>query len=370
MAMATKDELNELFRSRFQGHELAVDPGLWTVITAQLAATAPLNDEGLRDLFQERFQGHEATVDPGAWEGISSQLGQGTAAGAAATGGWSAGLGWAAAGVGVLAIAGASWWALRDEPGTATTPTPTVAEQQAATEAPATFPLTEAPAEADAVAAAAVPEAASPAAANPPALVAMTQQTTVPTPTPDQDQAPMGETVAAAPVAEPEHTPQPPVSEVYEPARTEAEVQEGLRVVEAILAEMTTRPATPAEPALRPREEETVEPFAEEATPEVDNPPAALPGNVTLFIPNVFTPNDDLENDRLEVQGAGFERVTVRIFSASTGAKVFEANDLRAWDGFDLNGRRCPEGHYFYAIEAMDAQGLLHTRGQVIMLSR
>ncbi|MFN6115543.1 MAG: hypothetical protein ACK46C_06645, partial [Flavobacteriales bacterium] len=79
-----KDNLQHLFRDRFQGHEAAVDPGAWQAIQGQLAAAAPAAD-GLNDLFRARFAEHEMEVDPSVWQGVSPQLGQTAYAGAGAS---------------------------------------------------------------------------------------------------------------------------------------------------------------------------------------------------------------------------------------------------------------------------------------------
>ncbi|MFN3876244.1 MAG: hypothetical protein ACK4L7_10085, partial [Flavobacteriales bacterium] len=97
-----KDSLIEHFRTRFQGHEAAVDPATWQVIEARLIAAGSPSDP-VNDLFRARFQGHEADVDPAVWKGISARLGHPAAAGGAAAGGWA----WWAAGIAGMAAAGA-----------------------------------------------------------------------------------------------------------------------------------------------------------------------------------------------------------------------------------------------------------------------
>jgi hypothetical protein len=49
---------------------------------------------------------------------------------------------------------------------------------------------------------------------------------------------------------------------------------------------------------------------------------------------------------------------------------VYSANDLGGWNGSDPSGQPCPAGYYFYALEAIDAQGRSMTRGQTVMLLR
>ncbi len=65
-----------------------------------------------------------------------------------------------------------------------------------------------------------------------------------------------------------------------------------------------------------------------------------------IFIPNVFTPNDDAQNNTWHATGlvAYFEVVIVDRW----GIKMFEANSITTeWDGKN-NGKNCPEGVYYY----------------------
>jgi len=74
MAMERKDELIEVLRDRFAGHEVAVPPAAWDAITSQLALGAATSTDLVSDLLRERFSGHEAEVDPGVWEAIEQQV--------------------------------------------------------------------------------------------------------------------------------------------------------------------------------------------------------------------------------------------------------------------------------------------------------
>ena len=88
------------------------------------------------------------------------------------------------------------------------------------------------------------------------------------------------------------------------------------------------------------------------------------------MVPTGFTPNNDLTNDELRAQGTGLADVRVRIYNANNNELVFAANSLKPWDGRDLNGEPCPDGYYFYAIEAVTAEGTPITKGQAIRLFR
>ena len=64
-----------------------------------------------------------------------------------------------------------------------------------------------------------------------------------------------------------------------------------------------------------------------------------------IIVPNVFTPNNDGQNDRFVVEGIMSTTNTVRIFNR-WGQVVFEANNYR--NNWGANG--IPEGTYFYEI--------------------
>lgn len=82
---------------------------------------------------------------------------------------------------------------------------------------------------------------------------------------------------------------------------------------------------------------------------------AALTG--TTLIPNVFTPNNDGENDRFQLLFSAapgvnpaqyYEEYSMQIFNR-WGKKVFESN-TDSWDG-RIDGKLANEGVYFYIIE-------------------
>jgi gliding motility-associated-like protein len=93
----------------------------------------------------------------------------------------------------------------------------------------------------------------------------------------------------------------------------------------------------------------------------------AIPG---IYIPNVFSPNDDGSNDRF---GPIFNDVvqSISVFSIFDrwGAQVFTANDQQStWDG-RINGVFAAPGIYVYFIEWVDLAGNVRTEtGEVLLL--
>ncbi len=73
--------------------------------------------------------------------------------------------------------------------------------------------------------------------------------------------------------------------------------------------------------------------------------------NVTIFIPNTFTPNNDAINDDFGVKITNLKDYRIRIFNRY-GMQLYEAKDiLKRWDGF-YNGQPVPVGTYYYVITA------------------
>jgi gliding motility-associated-like protein len=114
-----------------------------------------------------------------------------------------------------------------------------------------------------------------------------------------------------------------------------------------------------------------------EDTRQLIIPVRFLPTNNTVFMPNLFTPNGDLSNDRFTVLGEGIERITFRIFDKK-GTMVYESSDVqeattRGWDG-TYRGETLPAGVYTWQIVGAFLDGSpLHYQGKKagsVLLSR
>jgi gliding motility-associated-like protein len=85
----------------------------------------------------------------------------------------------------------------------------------------------------------------------------------------------------------------------------------------------------------------------------------------SLIVPNVFTPNGDLQNDRFYIKsidpdGRQFESMSFTVYNR-WGNKVFEDanyqdrnNPSDGWDGTGNNGGTLAEGVYYYILEVND----------------
>jgi len=362
MAMAMKDELIDLLRDRFSGHELEVPNGVWENVSSELAASA--SGESLREALQDKFQAHEVDVDPSAWSNISAQLGHGAAAGTAFS------TAWIAAGITAVAItAGLIFLNTRETTAPmATDPIETVTHQPVAvlpaspktTPEPASItletPTRQEPAKAkkdaheqtsSGVVNQQVQQASAPVQAQvrnaPPSVVkTMEGSNTVPGPsipaTVPQPQAPATQKTVA------------PTS--VETAGTKSSV-----------------------PSVEPGHSER--PGAPSPSDTTSSRTAVLPGplfdqedSFNLFIPNVMTPNGDGWNDVLVITAGEHLKAMVRIYSKN-GSIIFQANDLsQNWDGTLPSGNIAEEGYYNCIVQVTDPQGGQHAKKEVIRLYR
>lgn len=73
-----------------------------------------------------------------------------------------------------------------------------------------------------------------------------------------------------------------------------------------------------------------------------------------LFIPNVFSPNNDGVNDRFLVRYTGDQHFSMQILDR-WGAEIYNTRDKYAgWDGLNEKGENVPEGVYFYIVVTGD----------------
>lgn len=68
--------------------------------------------------------------------------------------------------------------------------------------------------------------------------------------------------------------------------------------------------------------------------------------NTSVIIPNVFTPNNDLNNDTFTIKGVNILSMQAKVYNR-WGLLIFEWNDINTgWDG-----KNSSEGTYFYTVE-------------------
>jgi gliding motility-associated-like protein len=92
----------------------------------------------------------------------------------------------------------------------------------------------------------------------------------------------------------------------------------------------------------------------------------ALKGN--LFVPNMFSPNGDGNNDVLKVYGNLLEKVDFLVFN-QWGQKIYESHDVNGvWDGHS-SGQPQPVGVYVYTLKVTLTTGeVMQKKGTVSLV--
>jgi gliding motility-associated-like protein len=88
-----------------------------------------------------------------------------------------------------------------------------------------------------------------------------------------------------------------------------------------------------------------------------------------VYLPNVFSPNNDGYNDVFYLRGESISQMDLKIYNR-WGELVFESNDLSiGWDG-KYKGKEYAEGVYFYVAEVTFANGEVQEKKGSITLIR
>ncbi|HET7817797.1 MAG TPA: gliding motility-associated C-terminal domain-containing protein [Bacteroidia bacterium] len=89
-----------------------------------------------------------------------------------------------------------------------------------------------------------------------------------------------------------------------------------------------------------------------------------------LNAPNIFTPNEDGENDVFYFEMKNISSIGVVIFNQKQGV-VYDWNVLDGnWNGKLKNGSDAPEGIYYYSVQANGADGITHSKKGSVFLKR
>ena len=89
-----------------------------------------------------------------------------------------------------------------------------------------------------------------------------------------------------------------------------------------------------------------------------------------LIIPNVFSPNNDGNNDLFFVKGAGLKDFDCAIYDR-WGLKVNELTSISmGWDGRTEAGKVCSDGTYYYVIKATGFDNKVYNKTGFVLLTR
>ena len=93
---------------------------------------------------------------------------------------------------------------------------------------------------------------------------------------------------------------------------------------------------------------------------------------LSFVIPNVFTPNNDGENDLFHMNISNALEVKIEIFNrwGNLVGQITSLDPLNGWDGTNLSGNPVPDGVYFYTYKIIDLQDEELTGHQYIHLER
>jgi len=90
---------------------------------------------------------------------------------------------------------------------------------------------------------------------------------------------------------------------------------------------------------------------------------------MSVYVPNVFTPNGDGINDAFEIRGLFIQEYKLAIFNR-WGEPVFKTDDRReGWNGL-VNGTPVPDGQYAYQLDLVDFRGNAFRKRGAVLVAR
>jgi gliding motility-associated-like protein len=91
--------------------------------------------------------------------------------------------------------------------------------------------------------------------------------------------------------------------------------------------------------------------------------------NYTCYIPNVFSPNGDGQNEVFRIRGENINKASLKIYNR-WGNMVFDSKDVaQGWDG-TYNGKDCEENVYYFKAEIIFKDGRVENKKGNITLMR
>jgi len=84
-----------------------------------------------------------------------------------------------------------------------------------------------------------------------------------------------------------------------------------------------------------------------------------------LFVPSIFTPNDDEHNELFVIHGTHIVTFNIKLYDR-WGEQLFESNSIdKYWDGI-FESNKVPQGSYYYQIEVLGEDGKMFKKGGVV----
>ncbi|MCB0478068.1 MAG: gliding motility-associated C-terminal domain-containing protein [Crocinitomicaceae bacterium] len=95
-----------------------------------------------------------------------------------------------------------------------------------------------------------------------------------------------------------------------------------------------------------------------------------IDGEVQIYIPNIFSPNNDGQNDIFKVYGPAWKHYKMEIYNR-WGGLIWESEDANVqWDGTHKNGEECPQAVFVYKFWGVSTIGQTFERSGNVMLTR
>ena len=102
----------------------------------------------------------------------------------------------------------------------------------------------------------------------------------------------------------------------------------------------------------------------------IDSVEVRVVSDRSVYIPNIFTPNEDGNNDQFLVLGKGIETIDLSIFDR-WGNRIYQTNDLdNGWDGSQSGKKRANTGVYVYVVNITFYDGQSEQRRGNVTLVR
>lgn len=91
---------------------------------------------------------------------------------------------------------------------------------------------------------------------------------------------------------------------------------------------------------------------------------------LSVLVPNIFTPNNDGRNDLFTFTGTGIASVSCKVYNRN-GLLIYEWNSVAGgWDGRTVSGERVTEGVYFFIAEIKGQSGETQKKSGSVSLIR
>jgi gliding motility-associated-like protein len=95
-----------------------------------------------------------------------------------------------------------------------------------------------------------------------------------------------------------------------------------------------------------------------------------IDGEVGIYIPNIFSPNNDNQNDIFSVYGPSWRHYRMEIYNRWGGLIWLSEDPNMEWDGTHKNGEECPQAVFIYKFWGVSTIGMSFEKSGNVMLTR